>query len=327
MHNAKHETLRLLAEILALTDQKRRPLQRWREARRLCEKEQLSRQKKKSQTAAVKRAVRAYKRRKLEDLAGELEQAVSCNQVKTTYAMVKRLAPVQAPPMVTVRQKDGSPTWGHDGEITPRRDALVTFLGAEPLSLEAEPQLPQAKKLILPETPVTYKTGDAQWAVAQLSNGKAVPCIRSGGPADQNKFGGAGCRAVESGGWTACAGSTFGMCTDHCCSMDRERPQAVFRKRTKMLRLLSFPNQEKTVGCQELENHRVAQPHRQGMGKRIGSSTYASSCKSCRPMPVWLTPRKEHARCSSHPGKRVRKIRQLESPSKSPQLSSRRFLV
>ena len=37
--------------------------------------------------------MRAYKRRKLEDLAGELEQAVSRNQVQSTYAMVKRLAP------------------------------------------------------------------------------------------------------------------------------------------------------------------------------------------------------------------------------------------
>ena len=186
----KARTLRLPAEILALVEQKQRLLQRWRGARGLCEKEQLSRQYK-SQTAAVKRAVRAYKRRKWEDLAGELEQAVSCNQVKSTYAMVKRLAPVQAPPRVTVRQKDGSPTWGHDGEITARRDALVTIFGAEPLSLEAEPQPLQAKKWIPPETLVTYKAGDAQWAVAQLSNGKAGPCIRSGGPADQNKFGGA----------------------------------------------------------------------------------------------------------------------------------------
>ena len=67
--------------------------------------------------------------------------------------MVKRLAPVQAPPRVTVRQKDGSPTWSHDGEITFRRDAF---------------------------------------------------------------------RAVESGGWTACAGSTIGTCAGRCCSMDRD---------------------------------------------------------------------------------------------------------
>ena len=81
----------------------------------------------------------------MEDLLGELEQAVSRNQVKSEYAMVKRLAPVQAPPRVTVRQKDGSSTWGHDGEIRARRDALVTIFEAELLSLEIEPQLPQAK--------------------------------------------------------------------------------------------------------------------------------------------------------------------------------------
>ena len=123
----------------------------------------------------------------MEDLAGELEQAVSCNQVKSTYAVVKRLASVQAPPRATVRQKVGSPTWGHDGENTARRDALVTIFGAEPLPLEAEPQLPQAKKWIPPETLVTYKAGDAQRAVAQLSNGTAGPCIQCGGPAEQNK--------------------------------------------------------------------------------------------------------------------------------------------
>ena len=61
----------------------------------------------------------------------------SRGETRATSAMVKRLAPVQAPPRVTVRQKDGSPTWGNDGEIAARGDALVTFFGAEPLSMEA----------------------------------------------------------------------------------------------------------------------------------------------------------------------------------------------
>ena len=75
--------------------------------------------------------------------------------------------------------------------MTARRDALVTFCGAGPLSLEGEPKPLQAKTWISPETPVEYKAEDAQRAVAQLSNGKAGPCIWSGGPAEQNKFGGA----------------------------------------------------------------------------------------------------------------------------------------
>ena len=41
-----------------------------------------------NQAAVVQGAVRAYKRRKLEDLAGELEQAVFRNQVSATCAMV-----------------------------------------------------------------------------------------------------------------------------------------------------------------------------------------------------------------------------------------------
>ena len=130
--------------------------------------------------------------------------------------------------------------------------------------------------------------------------------------------------------WTACAGSSIGLCTGHCSSMDRDcgyRP-CLFRKKTKMLRLHSFPNQVKDPwGCKKLENCPVARPHWPGLGKSISTSTCASSRKGCRPMPVWLAQRKEHARCSIHPGKRVREIHQLESPSKSPQLSPRRFLV
>ena len=198
------------------------------EPRRLCEKEQLSRQYK-SQTAVVKCAVRAYKRRKLEDLAGELEQAVSRNQVKSTCAMVKRLAPVQAPPNVTVRQKDGSPTWSHDGDISARRDALVTIFGAEPLLLEAEPQLLQAKKWILPETPVAYKAGDAQGDSCTIVKWKGCSVRSERRPADQNKFGGA---VAEQ--WKAVVGKRA-QAVRRSLSQHGQRPQsqAVVRWRTK----------------------------------------------------------------------------------------------
>ena len=96
-----------------------------------------------SQTAVVKGAVHAYKRRRLEGLAAKLEEAVSRNRVRATDAMVNRLAPV--PTRVTVCQKTELPTWVHAGEIEARKDALVTIFGAEPLSLDLVPQLPQAK--------------------------------------------------------------------------------------------------------------------------------------------------------------------------------------
>ena len=57
----KARTLRLPEEILGLVEQKQRFLQRWRGARRLCERDQMSRQYK-LQAAVVKGAVRAYKR-------------------------------------------------------------------------------------------------------------------------------------------------------------------------------------------------------------------------------------------------------------------------
>ena len=55
----------------------------------------------------VKGAVRANERRRLEDLAGEVEQAVSRTHLRATDAMVKRPAPVLTPSRVTVRQKAG----------------------------------------------------------------------------------------------------------------------------------------------------------------------------------------------------------------------------
>ena len=62
----KERTLRLSAEILALVEQKQRFLPRRRGAQRLCERDQLFWEYT-SQDVVVKGAVRAYKRRKLED--------------------------------------------------------------------------------------------------------------------------------------------------------------------------------------------------------------------------------------------------------------------
>ena len=56
--------------------------------------------------------MRAYKRRKLKDHGGDLEVAVSRNQVRTTYAMVKRVAPVPTLPPVTMeRLKHAETHW------------------------------------------------------------------------------------------------------------------------------------------------------------------------------------------------------------------------
>ena len=167
--------------------EKQRFLRRWRGARGLREKEQLSRQYK-SQTSAVKGAVCAYKRRKLEELAGELEQAVCRGETRAMCAMVNdQLRSRHRPKSQYARKMDLQ----RGTTMARLQRAEMHWSLSEPLSSEAEPQLHQAKKWIPPETPVTCKAGDAQWAVAQLSNGKAGPCTRSGGPADQNKFGGA----------------------------------------------------------------------------------------------------------------------------------------
>ena len=167
---------------------------------------------------------------------------------------------------VTVRQKDGSSAWDQEGEIDARRDALVTIFGAKPLSLETEPQLPQAKPWIPPEIPVEYNAEDAQWAVAQLSSRKAGPCIPSGGPADQGKFGGAvaelwkavvGQRAQAP--FSACAQTTAAAWTETAAtgSVPQEDKDADIA--------FSYPNQAKTL-VKELEDHCAAQPHWQSLG-------------------------------------------------------------
>ena len=105
----------------------------------------------------------------------------------------------------------------------------------------------------------------------------------------------------------------------------RLQPLAVFRRRTKMLRLHSYPNQAKTLGMQKIGE--LSRCSATVAWAKASERPLPAVAEVCRPMPVWLPPRKEHARCSGHPGKRVREIHQLESPSKSPQLSPRRFLV
>ena len=61
--------------------------------------------------------------------------------------------------------------------------------------------------------------------------------------------------------------------------------------------------------------------------KKTVHSRVAAVAKVAGPCRFGLAPWKEHARCNSHPGKRVPEVHQLEPPSKSPQLSPRRFLV
>ena len=179
-----------------------------------------------------------------------------------------------------------------------------------------------------PETPVIYKAEDAQWGVAQLSSGKAGPCIRSGGPDDQDK-----CVGAVAEQWkTVDSVRRLQYRLVHRPLQQhgqRLRLQAVFvpqEDEDAEIAFLPKPG-KRPWGCKKLENCPVARPHWPGLGKSISTSTCASSRKGCRPMPVWLAPRKEHARCNIHPGKRVREIHQLESPSMSPQLSPRRFLV
>ena len=266
----KARTLRLPGEVLALVEQKQRFIPRWRGAFRLSQKEQLSRPYK-SQTAVVKGAVRAYKRKKLEELAGEVEQAGSRGEARATYAMVKRLAPFQVPPRVTVRQKDGSPTWER---------AEMHWSLAEPLSLETEPQLHQPKTYLLGRllnTKLKMRSGQLHSCqVERLVRAFEVEALQMKTSLEER---------LQSSGkqWLD---SLRRLHYRHVRRPslqpgERLRPQAVFRKKIKMPSLHSHANQAKALEMRKLENHRVAQPHWQGLGKSISSSTCASSCRGC----------------------------------------------
>ena len=145
-------TLRLPAEILALVEQKQRFLQRWRGARRLCEKEQLS-----SLVQVADRSRQRSSARIQEEETGGLcwrsgtgslprrSKSNMCNgqtissgpgTAQSCSTPERRITDVGAT-MVRLKLKGAG-------------DASVTISGAEPLSLEAEPQLPQVKTWIPP---------------------------------------------------------------------------------------------------------------------------------------------------------------------------------
>ena len=150
--------------------------------------------------------------------------------------------------------------------------------------MEAEPQFLQAKKWIPPETPVTQKAGDVQWAIAQLSNGKAGPCIRSGGPADKNKFGGA---VAEQ--WKAVVGQ-------RAQAPLSARAQVIAATWTETAATGRVPQEDKDAEIAfspkpgkdtgDAKNWSAAQPYWQGLGNIISSSTCASRWKGYRPMPI-----------------------------------------
>ena len=202
VQQSKTRTLRLLAEMLALVEKKQRFLQRWRGARRLCEKEQLSGQCK-SQTPVVKGAVRAYKRRKLEELAGEVDmQSPAAKQEQRMQWSNDKLQSKHRPELQCDRRMDhqrgAMMVSSERAEMhlvlfleqchfpTPRRGHRLThLLNTKPKMHSGQSRSCQMEKLV------------CAFGVEARS----------------------GCRAVESSGWTACAGSTI---TGHRCSMDRD---------------------------------------------------------------------------------------------------------
>ena len=160
--------------------------------------------------------------------------------------MVKRLAPVQAPPRATVHQKDGSPTWGHDGEIGARRDALVTLM--EQSRFLWKPNLsfsnPRHGYLLRRLLNTKLKMRSEQLHSCQVGRlvrafGVEVLQIKT---SLEERLQSSGKQWLDS------------VRRHHCRHVHRPllqhgqrlRPQAVFRKKIKMLRLHSYPNQAKT---------------------------------------------------------------------------------
>ena len=173
-----------------------------------------------------------------------------------------------------------------------------------------------------PETPVTYKAGDAQWA----SNGTAVkwkswPVHWERRPSLEERLQSSGMQWLDS------------VCRPHCRHLrrsllqhgQRPQPQAVFRRRTMRRRLLSCRNQEKSLGMRRIGEPSRCSPTLATLGHKHQFILLCQQLEGSQVMPNWLAPWKKHERCNSHPRKLVREIHQLEPPSKPPQLSLCRF--
>ena len=244
--------------------------------------------------------------------------------------MVKRFSSgPRRRPEVTVRQKDGSPTWGHDGEVGARRDALVTILGAEPLSLETEPQLPQAKAWTPPGKPVKYEAEDAQvgsctagkWRRLARAFGVEVLQIKTSLEERLQSSGKAVVGQSAQAPLSACAQAIASAWTDIAAT--GSVPQE-----DKHGEIAFLPKPGKDIGgCKKLENHQRCSATLERLEQKH------QFVPGCRPMSVWQKSQ-AHANLKLAPRDAIailenvfEKIHQLEPPSKSPQLFPRRVLV
>ena len=164
--------------------------------------------------------------------------------------------------------------------------------------METEPQLLQSKTWIPPETLVKHKTEDAQRAVAQLSSGKAGPCIRSGGQADQDKFGGA---VAEQ--WKAVVGqraqTPLSVCAQAIAAAWTEAA-ATGRvpEEDQDAEIAFLPKPGEDIG--DAKNWRTIALRSlidKAWAKTLVRPLVPAVFKGCRPMPIWLAPWKKHARC------------------------------
>ena len=170
-----------------------------------------------------------------------MEQAVSRGEARATYEMVKRSAPVQAPPRVTVHQKDGSPKWGHDGEIGARKDALVTLMEQSRLLWKPNLSFPKPRHGFLRIRLLNTKL---KMRSEQLHSCQVGRLVRAFGVTSlQERWQSSGTQWLDS------------VRRHHYRHVHRPllqhgqrlRPQAVFRKKINMLRLHSYPNQANTL--------------------------------------------------------------------------------
>ena len=303
MQQRKTRTLRLPSDLLALVERKQRFLRQWRGAYGLREKEQLSRL-----HVAGRSRQRSSARSQEGETGGTCWRSRTCSLPRPGKSNVCncQATSVQAPPRVTVRQQDGSPTWDHDDEVGARRDAaLVAIFGAEPLWLKTAPQLSQAKAWVPPETCHLQSGGRAG---GLLRSCLVERLVRAFGVEAQMTKTSLEERMRSSGTQWLDSVRRLQYRHVHRPSQQheqRQRQKAAFRKKTKMLRLHSCSSQAKTLEMQKIgELSRCSATVEKAWPKAsINTSTCACSREGCRPTPVWLAPRKEHASCSSHPGK------------------------
>ena len=243
--------------------------------------------------------------------------------------MVKRLAPVQAQPKVTVRQKDGSSMWCHDGENAARRDVLVTILEQSRFRRKPNLSFPKPRNGYLLKRLLHTKLAMCSGQQRSCQMEKLVRALEA--EALQVKTSLEECLQSNEKQWLDSVSRLHYRRVRKSLLQHGQRPAAtgLVPQEDKDAEIASScPNQEKDIG--DAKNWRTI-----ALLSHIGKAWAKASVrtlvpavgKATGPCKFGSLPGRSTRDATAILRKRVREIHQIEPPRKPPQLSpSHRFL-